>query len=310
MNPTLRTIGLFTLLTLLFVGIGALFGSFTAYGFWTGMLLFLIFALIINAFSYFYSSKIVLWSYRARIVDEKEAPKIHRIVKEVAEAAGVPKPKVAIVPSKTPNAFATGRNPKNAVVAVTEGILKLLPERELKGVIAHEMAHIKDRDILIMTIASTIAGAIAFAARWFWWSTLFSRRREDEGQILIALLAMIGAAIGAMLIQLSISRQREYKADEVGARTIKDPTALKNALIKLEDYNERWPIERGNPASASLFIVNPFRSRGLIALFSTHPPMEKRIKRLEKLEQELMFAPKISAVEASVKGVDSPYRVK
>ncbi len=310
MNPTLRTIGLFIILTLLFVGIGALFGYFTCYGFWTSMLFFLIFALLINAFSYFYSSKIVLWSYRARIVDEKEAPRIHKIVSEVAEAAGVPKPRVAIVPSKTPNAFATGRNPKNAVVAVTEGILKLLPDRELKGVIAHEMSHIKDRDILIMTVAATIAGAIAFAARWFWWSTLFSRRREDEGQLLIAILAMIGAAIGATLIQLAISRQREYKADEVGARTIKDPTALKNALIKLEDYNQRWPIERGNPASASLFIVNPFKGGGLIRLFSTHPPMEKRIKRLEKLEQELMFSPKTMAVEARVDGIGSPYRVK
>lgn len=310
MNPTLRTIGLFIALTLLFVGIGALFGYFTYYGFWTSMFFFLIFALLINAFSYFYSSKIVLWSYRARIVDEKEAPRIHRIVREVAKAAGVPKPKVAIVPSKTPNAFATGRNPKNAVVAVTEGILKLLPDRELKGVIAHEMAHIKDRDILIMTVAATIAGAIAFAARWFWWSTLFSRRREDEGQLIIAILAMVGAAIGATLLQLAISRQREFKADEVGARTIKDPTALKNALIKLEDYNQRWPIERGNPASASLFIVNPFRGGGLIRLFSTHPPMEQRIKRLEKLEQELMFSPKISAVEARVDGIGSPYRVK
>ncbi len=310
MNPTLRTIGLFVLLTLLFVGIGALFGSMTYYGFWAGMLFFLIFALIINAFSYFYSSKIVLWSYRARIVSEEEAPKLHRIVAEVAEAAGVPKPKVAIVPSNTPNAFATGRNPKNAVVAVTQGILKVLSERELKGVIAHEMAHIKDRDILIMTIAATIAGAIAFAARWFWWSTLFSRRRQDSGQLLIALLAIIGAAIGAMLIRLAISRQREYKADEVGARTIKDPTALKNALIKLDDYNRRWPIERGNPASASLFIVNPFRSSGLVNLLSTHPPMGKRIARLEKLEQELMFSPKITSIEARVPGVDSPYRVK
>ena len=305
MNPSLRTFGLFVLLTLLFVGIGALFGYFTYYGFWTSIFLFLGFAVLINAFSYFYSAKIVLWSYRAKIVSEKDAPRIHRIVKEVAEAAGVPKPGVAIVPSRTPNAFATGRNPKNAVVAVTDGILKLLPDRELKGVIAHEMSHIKDRDILIMTVAATIAGAIAFAARWFWWSTLFSRRRNDEGQLIIAILAMVGAAIGATLIQLAISRQREFKADEVGARTIKDPTALKNALIKLEDYNERWPIERGNPASASLFIVNPFKGSGLMRLFSTHPPMKERIKRLEKLEEELMFVPKMD-----FKGADAPYRIK
>lgn len=305
MNPSLRTAGLFLLLTLLFVGIGALFGTFTYFGFWSSIILFLGFAILINLFSYFYSSKIVLWSYRAKIVSRKEAPKIHRIVREVAEAAGIPKPEVAIVPSRTPNAFATGRNPKNAVVAVTEGILKLLPEKELKGVIAHEMAHIKDRDILIMTVAATIAGAIAFAARWFWWSTLFSRRRNDQGQIIIAILAMVGAAIGATMIQLAISRQREFKADEVGARTINNPRALKKALIKLDDYNKRWPIERGNPASASLFIVNPFKGGGLIGLFSTHPPMKERIKRLEKLEEELMFAPK-----TTFKGANAPYRIK
>ncbi len=305
MNPTLRTAGLFLMLTLLFVGVGALFGTFTSFGFWTSMVLFLAFAVLMNAIAYFYSSRIVLWSYRAKIVSEKEAPKIQRIVKEVAEAAGVPKPKVAIVPSKTPNAFATGRNPKNAVVAVTEGILKLLPEKELKGVIAHEMAHIKDRDILVMTVAATIAGAIAFASRWFWWSTLFSRRRNDEGQLIIAILAMVGAAIGATLIQLAISRQREFKADEIGARTINDPASLKRALIKLHEHNLRWPIERGNPASASLFIVNPFKGGGLIGLFSTHPPMKERIKRLEKLEEDMLYVPRMDRTFS-----DAPYRIK
>jgi heat shock protein HtpX len=290
MHPKLRVAGLFILLAGIFVLIGWVLGGYFAGGNWImGAVFFLILAGIFNAISYFYSSKIVLWSYRARILRDDEYPWLHDIVSDIARKADVPKPSVAIIPTKTPNAFATGRNPKNAVVAVTEGIMDVLSREELEGVLAHEMAHVKDRDILVMTVAATMAGAIAFMARIFWFNALFGGRggRGGEGNWIILIIVAITAPIAALLVQLAISRSREYKADKVGALTIGKPLALASALDKLEKANKKKPIEKGNPASSSLFIVNPFRGSGLAAIFSTHPPMKSRIGRLRQLASEI-----------------------
>ncbi len=285
MNPTARTIGLFALLTLLLVGVGYLIGLIYG-GTYYSMFIFLILAFLINIFAYFYSSRIVLWSYRARIIDEEDNPRLYSIVKKVAFNAGLPMPKVAVVPLGVPNAFATGRNPKNAVICVTEGLLRLLNDDELEGVIGHEMGHIKDRDILIMTIAATIAGGLSFMARAYLWRSIFSRDRENSWLIYI-IVAL--AAFAALLLQLAISRQREFKADEQSARITKKPLALASALRKIEYYVRRKPLREGNPSTASLFIVNPFRGDSLIKLFSTHPPTEERIKRLEEMARSYSY---------------------
>ncbi len=284
MNPTLRTFGLFTLLTLLFVGIGYIIGAIYG-GTLFFLIIFLIFAGIINSIAYFFSSKIVLWSYHAKIVNEKEEPRLYRIVKKVAEKAGIPMPKVAIVPIDIPNAFATGRNPKNAVVCATQGLLRTLNDDELEAVIGHEMGHVKDRDILVMSVAATIAGALSFMARAYFWRSLFSDRDREDSWIIYIILAL--AAFAAVLIQLAISRQREFKADEQSAKITKKPYALISALRKIEGEVRRKPLTQGNPSSASLFIVNPFRGGGIIRLFSTHPPTEERIKRLKEIAKTL-----------------------
>ncbi len=290
MRPTLRTAGLMILLFAMFTLIGWLLGGFFANEWWTGALIFLLLAGALNFISYFWAHKIVLWSYRAKLVTEPEAPRLYRIVRRAADLTGIPMPKVALVPTKTPNAFATGRNPSNAVVAATDGILDLLDDRELTGVMAHEMAHVKDRDILVMSVAATVAGAIAFMARIFWWNLLLGGRRDrgsGNANAIIAIVVLITAPIAAMLVQLAISRSREYKADLVGARNLGSPDALADALEKLEVANARRPIEFGNPASASLFIVNPFRGGTFVTLFSTHPPMQERVRRLRELAQEM-----------------------
>ena len=286
MHSTLRTMGLFIALTLLFVGIGYLLGWYFVGDWVLGSLIFLAIAAALNFVSYFFSHKIVLWSYRAKIVSESEAPRVHNVVKKIALKADMPMPKIAIVPSQNPNAFATGRNKNNAVVAVTEGILPLLSDDELEGVLAHEMAHVRNRDILVMSVAATIAGAISFASRMFWWNTMFSRGRNDNNAI-IFLIVIITAPLAAALLQLAISRNREYKADREGALMIQRPKPLARALAKLEEGNRRRPIERGNPATSTLFIVNPFRGGGLVkSLFMTHPPVATRIRRLEELAEQ------------------------
>ena len=284
MNPTLRTFGLFALLTLLFVGIGYIIGAIYG-GTILSMIIFLIFAGLINSIAYFFSSKIVLWSYHAKIINEKEEPRLYRIVKKVAEKAGIPMPKVAIVPIDIPNAFATGRNPKNAVICATQGLLKMLNDDELEAVIGHEMGHVKDRDILVMSVAATIAGALSFMARVYFWRSLFSDRDREDSWLIYIILAL--AAFAAVLIQLAISRQREFKADEQSAKITKKPYALISALRKIEGSVRRKPLTQGNPSSASLFIVNPFRGGGIIRLFSTHPPTEERIKRLKEIAKTL-----------------------
>jgi len=279
-----RVLLIFAALTAIFVGIGWAVGTVFLNDWVTGAVFFLVIAGLMNFISYFFSSKIVLMSYRARPVTEAEAPRLYRIVRQVSQTAGMPMPQVAIVPTQTPNAFATGRNPKHATVAATEGLLKLLNDDELTGVIAHEMAHVKDRDILVMSVAATLAGAISFAARYFFWGTVFGGGNDrDSGTVIIAGLAAITAPIAALLLQMAVSRSREYLADEEGAKMIGRPMALANALRKLDGYNKQMPMRMGNPTSSSLWIVNPFRGGSLVTLFSTHPPMEERLRRLEEM---------------------------
>ena len=287
MGAYLRTFALFGLLTVIFVFFGWAIGS-VWFGATAGIGFFLGLAVVMNVVSYFASDRIVLWSYRAKLVSESEAPDLYRIVRQVTQQANLPMPKVAIIPAQTPNAFATGRNPQHAVVAVTQGILPMLTEDELRGVLAHEVSHVRNRDILVMSVAATLAGAISFMARAFGWNMLFggSRDRESNGvAVLVALVGMLLAPFAALLVQLAISRSREYKADYVGAKTIGQPLALASALEKLEVANRRRPLTFGSPASQSLFIVNPFRGGAFVRIFSTHPPIEERIERLRALAQ-------------------------
>ncbi len=277
---------LFLSLTAMFVVFGWAIGSYFFGDPLVSIILFLVLAAGINVVSYALSDRIVLWSYRAKMVTEPEAPKLFAIVREVAIQANLPMPKVAIVPSQTPNAFATGRNPKHAVVACTQGILQILNDNELRAVLAHEVSHVKNRDILVMSAAATIAGAISFLARMAFWNSLLGggQSRNGGGNAgLIAIIGMILAPIGALLVQLAISRSREYKADYSGAKTIGQPLALASALQKLEVANKRRPLQFGSPASQGLFIVNPFRGSSLTKLFSTHPPIQERIARLQDL---------------------------
>jgi heat shock protein HtpX len=281
---------LFAALMGLFMVIGYAVGFFLNQDPIIGMLVFLGIAALMNVISYFFSSKIVLRSYRAKIVSRDEQPRLYNIVNKICLKADLPMPKIAIVPAQTPNAFATGRNKNNAVVAATQGILSLLSDDELEGVLAHEMAHVKDKDILVMSIAATIAGAISFAATMARWNLMFGGGRgRGNGGMILFLVATITAPLAAMLLQLAISRGREYKADREGSLMIQKPLALARALGKLEEGNRRKPLTSGSPASASLFIVNPLRGGGLVTLFMTHPPIEKRIERLEKLADETGF---------------------
>jgi heat shock protein HtpX len=284
MAGTLRMLALFAALTLIFVVIGYVIGALFFNDWILGSLMFLIFAGLMNFVSYFWSDKIVLWSYRAKIVTQAEQPRLYNIVNKVCLKADLPMPKIAIVATQTPNAFATGRNKNKAVVAATEGILSLLSDDELEGVLAHEMAHVKDKDILVMSVAATIAGAISFAARMAWWGSLGSRRNNNNA--LLLLLVAITAPIAALLLRLAISRSREYKADKEGALMIQRPLALARALEKLEEGNRRRPMDRGSPSSSSLFIVNPFRGGSFVTLFMTHPPIAARVRRLEALAEQ------------------------
>src|SRR6059058_3257344 len=243
MGAYLRTFALFVLLTGIFVVFGWAIGTVWLGNAVGGIVTFLLLAGAMNAIAYFASARIVLWSYRAKLVTEAEAPKLFWIIREVTQQANLPMPKVAIIPTQTPNAMATGRNPQHAVVAVTQGILTLLTEDELRGVLAHEISHVRNRDILVMSVAATLAGAISFMARMFGWNMLFgggSRDRNGNAATLIlALVGMILAPIAAILVQLAISRSREYKADYSGAKTIGQPLALASALEKLEVANRR-----------------------------------------------------------------------
>ncbi len=280
----LKTYVLLALLTVLLIWIGGLVGGKS------GMTIALIMAGVMNFVSYWWSDKIVLAMYRAKEVSPEELPELHSIVEELSRSAGIPKPRVYIIPTDHPNAFATGRGPGHAAVAVTRGILNLLTARELRGVLAHEISHIKNRDVLIMTVAATIAGAITYLAYMARWAAIFGSFGGDDddrgSNMIVALLISIIAPIAAMIIQLAISRSREYLADATGAKISRDPIALASALKKLAYGTQKLPLE-ANPATAHLFIVKPFRGGGIASLFSTHPPIEDRIRRLEEMARRM-----------------------
>jgi heat shock protein HtpX len=275
---TLKTAFLLTLLTLFLIGVGDYFGG------QNGMIIALIFAGIMNFVSYFFSDKIALMAYRAQPVTRDQAPRIYGIVERLTGRAGLPMPKIYVIPTESPNAFATGRNPKHASVAVTQGILGLLNDEEMEGVLAHELGHVRNRDILISSVAATIAGAITISARMFAWGAMFGgyggRDDRDRGGGLGALFMLILAPIAAFLIQMAVSRQREYAADESGAHLTGNPYALASALQKLESYSRRVPMQ-ATPSTAHLFIIQPLLGGvSFASLFSTHPPTAKRIERL------------------------------
>ena len=279
MSNMLKMTVFLALLTGLFIAVGGLLGGRS------GLMMAFVFALLMNFVSYWFSDKIVLKMYGAKPLGEGDLPVVQRIVRKLATQANIPMPKLYLLPSESPNAFATGRNPQHAAVAVTEGILRIMDERELEGVLAHELSHVLNRDILISTIAATVAGAISMLANMAHWGMMFGGSRDEEGRSSnpIALLAtIILAPLAAMLIQMAVSRSREYQADASGAKLTHDPNALASALGKLGQATKMIPMN-ANPATAHLFIVNPLNGRALMNLFSTHPPLEDRIERLRRM---------------------------
>ncbi|HVL86893.1 MAG TPA: M48 family metalloprotease, partial [Candidatus Thermoplasmatota archaeon] len=260
----LRAMALISVLLGLFAVIGYLVGWFFFGNPNVGLVLFLVLALAMNFASFFWADKIVLRMYRARVVDAASAPRLYRVVQDIAQRTNMPMPRVAIIPDDSLNAFATGRNPKNAVVAATRGILQALDDDELEGVMAHEMGHVINRDILVMGIAATVASAISFAASSATWGMIFGGGNRQGGNIWLLLIIAITAPIAAMMVQLAISRGREFGADATGARVSGKPLSLARALQKLERHNNRHPMEIGSPASAHLFIVRPFRGGGMV----------------------------------------------
>ncbi|MHB8837318.1 MAG: zinc metalloprotease HtpX [Candidatus Methylomirabilia bacterium] len=275
----MRTAVLMVALTLMLVFIGGLIGGRS------GMTVALVMAFGMNFVSYWFSDKIVLKMYGARPVEAAEAPELHAMVERLARRAGLPLPKVCIMDEDQPNAFATGRNPEHGVVAVTTGIMRILSREELEGVLAHELAHIKNRDILVGTVAAAIAGAISYLAQMAQWAALFGGRQDDEGEggnPIAALVMMIVGPIAAMLIQMAISRSREYGADAGAAAISGEPRPLANALRKLQEASRVIPMH-ASPATAHMFIVSPLSGGGISRLFSTHPPMEERVARLESM---------------------------
>ncbi|MEM2878494.1 MAG: zinc metalloprotease HtpX [Candidatus Hadarchaeales archaeon] len=280
MGGTLRTAALMFTLTAMLMMIGFIAGYLTGIPITYTIGAFTLLASFMNLLIYWYADRWVLGIYRARLVSEDEEPKLHKIVENLASRAGLPKPKIAVVPVDVPNAFATGRSPSHSVVAVTNGAIRTLNDEELEGVLGHEIAHIKNRDMLINTLAA-IMGAVITYVMYF---SLFSdrRNRSDSGGLLM-ILGLFLIPFCAMLVRLSISRGREYWADETGAKITGKPIALANALKKIERATLASPLRSGNPSTASLFIVNPFRGLRLLSLFSTHPPTDLRIKRLESM---------------------------
>ena len=276
MGNTFKTAFLLTALTLLLMFIGRAFGG------QSGMFFALIFAAVVNFIAYFFSDKIALAMYRAQPVTRGELPRAYEIVERLTQKIGLPMPKIYVIPNESPNAFATGRNPSHASVAVTHGILGLLNDEELEGVLAHELGHVNNRDILISSVAATLAGAITMLANMGKWAMIFGgyeRDNRDRGGGLAALFMLIVAPIAATLIQLAVSRSREYQADATGAHFTGNPYALASALQKLDAYSRRLPMQ-ASPSTAHLFIVQPFLGMNFGSLFSTHPPIAKRIERL------------------------------
>ena len=281
MYNTLKTGVLLVLMAAILMLIGGAIGGRG------GLVIALLLALGMNAVSYWYSDRIVLSMYGAREVSEAEAPRLYRIVRQLTQRAQLPMPRVYLLPSSSPNAFATGRNPQHAAVAVTDGILNLLDQRELEGVLAHELAHVKNRDTLTMTVTATIASAIMFLANMAQWAAIFggfsqNRDDDDRGGLLGLLIAVFVAPLAATLVQMAISRSREYAADATGAQIAGTPYGLADALEKLAYASQRVPVQ-ATPATAHLFIVNPLSRQSFASLFSTHPPLEERIQRLRQM---------------------------
>ena len=278
MKNQLKTVALLGVLTAILLWIGSFWGE-------QGIIIGFLFAVIMNFGSYWFSDKIVLKMYGAQEVDEKSHPELMKMVRNVAELANLPMPRVYVIPQQQPNAFATGRNPKHAAVAYTQGILQALNKKELRGVTAHELAHVNNRDILITSIAATIAGVISYVALIARWGAIFGfgRGGDDGGNILELLVLAIITPIVATIIQLAISRSREFLADEKGAKFINDSQGLASALQKLENYSKRVPMRSGSEVTSSLFIVNPFSGKAMSKLFSTHPSTEERVKKLRDL---------------------------
>ena len=280
MSNVFKTGLLLAVLTALLVIIGGAIGG------QQGMVIAFFFALVMNFFSYWFSDKMVLAMYGAQPIEESQAPALYAVVRRLTTKAQIPMPRVYLIPSDTPNAFATGRNPEHAAVAVTEGIMRILDQDELEGVLAHELSHVKNRDVLISTIAATLAGAITYLAHMAQWAAMFGGRRDDDegGSNPIAMIAMaILAPIAALLVQMAVSRAREYQADATGARLAGRTWGLAKALEKLQMAQQVAPMA-ANPATAHLFIVNPLSGQMLMNLLSTHPPLEERIARLRAMK--------------------------
>jgi heat shock protein HtpX len=275
---TFKSTLLLVLMTLILVFVGDRIGG------QNGMILAFAISVAMNFTAYFFSDKIALKMYRAQPVTREQLPRAYEVVERLTQRQGLPMPKIYVLPTESPNAFATGRNPKHASVAVTHGILGLLNDEELEGVLAHELGHVKNRDILTSSIAATLAGAITMIARMGYWAELFGMgggggRRDRNGGAITAMLMIIVAPIAAMMIQLWVSRTREYEADATGAHLTGNPYALASALQKLEDYSKRIPLQ-ATPSTAHLFIIAPLLGGGFGTLFSTHPPTKERIRRL------------------------------
>ena len=281
MTSRLKTLVLLVALTALIMLVGGMVGG------QTGLIIAFMFAMIMNLGSYWFSDKIVLSMYRARELSPTEAPLIHKMVDELSHNAGIPKPRVYVVPEEAPNAFATGRNPDHAVVAVTEGILRILQPEELRGVLAHEIGHIANRDILIQSVAAVLASVVMFLANMAQFAAIFGggRDREGGGNVVAMLLTALLAPIAATLIQMGISRSREYLADESGARYSDNPQALASALGKLQSWSSKVHMSKESGSTAHMFIVNPLTGNSLSKLFSTHPPVEERIARLMSMQK-------------------------
>lgn len=273
-----KTLLIIVAMTGLLVWIGDYFGG------QSGMVLALAIGLVMNGVSYFFSDKIVLASYGARVVDQAEAPELHAIVANLAQRAGLPMPRIAIISEDTPNAFATGRNPEHAVVAVTEGIMRILSRPELEAVIGHELGHVKHRDILIGSMAAVLAQAIMFLSRMAMWVS--PRDEEGRSNPLAGIAIMILGPLAAILLQMAVSRSREYLADDYSAHLTGRPDMLASALERLQAYNQQLPMASAQPATAHMMIVNPLSGGGLMSLFSTHPPMEARVERLRRMPIE------------------------
>lgn len=283
----LRTLSVFVLMTLFMIGVGYVIGWFFGYGL-VGLTIMLVISIGLSFYSYWFSKSNALRANRVHIVTEYEEPRLYEIVRKVADRAGLPMPEVGVSEYSMPNAFATGRDPQHAAVVATRGILMLLSDAELEAVIGHEMAHVKNRDILVMSVASTIVAILTYAARVVFWSTMFSDRREANGATLaLGLVCMIFVPIAAMIMQLAVSRNREYLADETGARITGKPLELASALMRLENGCARPSNNYSDTAHADMWISNPVRKGAFKSLFSTHPATEERVRRLQILAQKM-----------------------